>query len=122
MTCRLNVFTLKIRLIIWERNTQILKSSTLLVYQVNNEQLPRDNNTLHLLLRMLSLGLSAWSMIDSQEFTETKLQPDVVTKFIPALLSLIVDDQVGILIELQCEPKTFLFCSMIFKARTGFGI
>jgi negative elongation factor B len=44
---------------------------------------------------MLSLGLSAWSMIDSQEFTEAKLQPEVVTRFIPALLSLIVDDQVS---------------------------
>jgi negative elongation factor B len=61
---------------------------------VTNEQLPRDNNTLHLLLRMLALGLSAWSMIDSQEFSESKLPPEVVTKFIPALLSLIVDDQV----------------------------
>ena len=49
--------------------------------QVANDQLPRDNNTLHLLLRMLSLGLSAWSMIDSQEFTETKLQPEVVTRY-----------------------------------------
>jgi negative elongation factor B len=46
---------------------------------------------------MLSLGLSAWSMIDSQEFAETKLPPEIVTKFIPALLSLIVDDQVPIL-------------------------
>lgn len=64
---------------------------------MNNEQLPRDSSNLHLLLRMLSLGLSAWSMIDSQEFTETKLQPEVVTKFIPALLSLIVDDQVQVL-------------------------
>ena len=61
---------------------------------MTSEQLPRENNTLHLLLRMLSLGLSAWSMIDSQEFSETKLQPEVVTKFIPALLSLVVDDQV----------------------------
>jgi len=43
---------------------------------------------------MLALGLSAWSMIDSQEFSESKLPPEVVTKFIPALLSLIVDDQV----------------------------
>ena len=50
---------------------------------------------------MLSLGLSAWSMIDSQEFSETKLQPELVTKFIPALLSLIVDDQVcAIIVDL----------------------
>ncbi len=55
-------------------------SNAILFQQVSNDQLPRDNNNLHLLLRMLSLGLSAWSMIDSQEFTETKLQPEVVTR------------------------------------------
>ena len=62
--------------------------------QVQNEALPRDNAVLHLLLRMLGLGLSAWDMIDSQEFMEPKVDPYLVTKFIPALMSLIVDDQV----------------------------
>ena len=36
--------------------------------QVGNEALPRDNAVLHLLLRMLGLGLSAWDMIDTQVF------------------------------------------------------
>jgi len=62
--------------------------------QVGNEALPRDNAVLHLLLRMLGLGLSAWDMIDTQEFMEPKVDPHLVTKFIPALMSLIVDDQV----------------------------
>lgn len=43
---------------------------------------------------MLALGLSAWVMIDSQEFREPKLDSQVVTKFLPALMSLMVDDQV----------------------------
>ena len=47
-----------------------------------------------LLLRMLALGLSAWVMIDSQDFKEPKLDSQVVTKFLPALMSLMVDDQV----------------------------
>uniref|UniRef100_A0A6P7FGL5 Negative elongation factor B n=1 Tax=Diabrotica virgifera virgifera TaxID=50390 RepID=A0A6P7FGL5_DIAVI len=53
-----------------------------------------DNTILILLLRMLALGLSAWVMIDSQDFKEPKLDAQVVTKFLPALMSLMVDDQV----------------------------
>jgi negative elongation factor B len=33
-------------------------------------------------------------MIDSQDFKEPKLDSQVVTKFLPALMSLVVDDQV----------------------------
>merc|ERR1719273_2392143 len=63
-------------------------------HQVSNEALPRDNAILHLLLRMLGLGLSAWDMIDTQEFMEPKVDIQLITKFIPALMSLVVDDQV----------------------------
>jgi hypothetical protein len=118
--------------------------------------MPRENAVLHLLLRMLTLGLSAWEMIQCQEkcwqimlqtflqncsqhsptdfwrrivrtlaldrsaiiwslfylipsptpssipsfnstlqeFAEPKLDSNLVTRFIPALMSLIVDDQV----------------------------
>lgn len=66
----------------------------ILNHQVEREGMPRDNTILHLLLRMLFLGLSAWEMIETQEFAEPKLDPKLVTKFIPALMSLIVDDQV----------------------------
>lgn len=60
------------------------------IYLTNGEGLPRDNAVLLLLLRMLALGLSAWQMIDSQEFKEPKLDAQVVTKFLPALMSLMV--------------------------------
>lgn len=66
----------------------------LLQHLINNEQLARDNPVLLLLLRMLALGLSAWRMIETQEFREPRLDPQVVTKFLPALMSLMVDDQV----------------------------
>nr|CAG4640717.1 EOG090X0363 [Eulimnadia texana] len=69
-------------------------SLKILHHLVGTESLPRENTILILLLRMLALGLSAWHMIDSQEFREPKLDPQVVTKFLPALMSLIVDDQV----------------------------
>ncbi|XP_050080396.1 negative elongation factor B isoform X1 [Anopheles maculipalpis] len=66
----------------------------ILQHLINNEGLPRENLILVLLLRMLALGLSAWVMIDSQDFKEPKLDSQVVTKFLPALMSLMVDDQV----------------------------
>lgn len=66
----------------------------ILQHLINIENLPRENTVLILLLRMLSLGLSAWVMINSQEFKEPKLDPQIVSKFLPALMSLMVDDQV----------------------------
>ncbi|XP_035791954.1 negative elongation factor B [Anopheles albimanus] len=66
----------------------------ILQHLINNEGLSRENTILILLLRMLALGLSAWIMIDSQDFKEPKLDSQVVTKFLPALMSLMVDDQV----------------------------
>jgi len=69
-------------------------SLKILMNLVTSEGLPREHHILLLLLRMLALGLSAWHMIDSQEFREPRLDPQVVTKFLPALMSLMVDDQV----------------------------
>lgn len=70
------------------------------LHLINSESLPRDNAVLVLLLRMLALGLSAWNMIDSQDFKEPKLDSQVVTKFLPALMSLMVDDQIR---QLNCK-------------------
>ena len=39
-------------------------------HQVDRDGMPRENAVLHLLLRMLTLGLSAWEMIETQEFAE----------------------------------------------------
>ncbi|OXA60005.1 negative elongation factor B [Folsomia candida] len=59
-----------------------------------NESYPRENHVLILLLRMLSLGLSAIDILTTQHFKEPKFDSQIVTKFLPALLSLMVDDQV----------------------------
>ena len=61
---------------------------------MDKEGLPRDQTVLHLLLRMLALGLSAWEMIETQDFREPKLELPLLVQFLPALMSLIVDDQV----------------------------
>ena len=44
----------------------------------------QDNDDCVLLLRMLSLGLGAWNMIDSQQFKEAKLvrTPLIITSHI----------------------------------------
>lgn len=65
----------------------------IIFHLISNEGLPRENSVLVLLLRMLALGLSAWVMIDSQDFKEPKLDSQVITKFIPGLMCLLVDDQ-----------------------------
>ncbi|XP_066138265.1 negative elongation factor B [Euwallacea fornicatus] len=75
-------------------NFLALSAIKILQHLIHNESMPRDNTILILLLRMLALGLSAWVMIDSQDFKEPKLDSQVVTKFLPALMSLMVDDQV----------------------------
>ena len=63
-------------------------------HTVTQEGLPRDQPVLHLLLRMLALGLSAWEMIETQDFREPRLELPLIVQFLPALMSLIVDDQV----------------------------
>lgn len=69
----------------------------ILNFLINNDSLPRDNQVLLLLLRMLSLSLHSWEIINSQVFKEPKLDVQVVTKFLPALMSLMVDDQIRFL-------------------------
>lgn len=61
---------------------------------IANEHLPRENPILLLILRMLNLGLHCWDIFNSQVYREPMLDPSLVTKFLPVLMSLIVDDQV----------------------------
>ncbi|XP_003741538.1 negative elongation factor B [Galendromus occidentalis] len=76
--------------------TNFLVTSALKIIQhlINNENLPRDHPILILLLRLLSLGLDALRMMEKSDFKEPKLDPQVVTKFLPSMMSLIVDDLV----------------------------
>jgi negative elongation factor B len=61
---------------------------------ISGEHLPRENPILLLILRMLNLGLHCWDIFNSQVFREPHLDPTLVTKFVPVLMTLIVDDQV----------------------------
>merc|ERR1719147_227534 len=73
---------------------------------VSVEGLPRDQPVLHLLLRMLALGLSAWEMIETQDFREPRLELPLILQFLPAMMSLIVDDQVRALnLKLPVEER-----------------
>ena len=54
---------------------------------------------------MLALGLNAWDMIDSQHFKEPKLETQLVTRFLPCLVSLMVDDYIrSISVKIPDEP------------------
>ncbi len=69
-------------------------SMKMLNHHITNETLPRENHVLMLLLRMLNLGLHSWDILNSQVFREPKLDSDIIIKFLPILMSFIVDDQV----------------------------
>ncbi|XP_064649137.1 negative elongation factor B-like [Lineus longissimus] len=76
---------------------------------LNNEQMPRDNNDLLLFLRMLALGLNAWDLIDSQVFKEPKLDSHLIIRFIPCIMSFMVDDLItGIIAKMPDEPVPLL--------------
>ncbi|XP_034398053.1 negative elongation factor B [Cyclopterus lumpus] len=73
-------------------NTLVLSIIRNLQELLSQDALPRDSPDLMLLLRMLSLGQGAWDMIDSQVFKEPRLDLEVVTRFLPTMMSVVVDD------------------------------
>ncbi|CAB1319577.1 unnamed protein product [Coregonus sp. 'balchen'] len=90
-------------------NTLVLSTVRNLQELLSQDALPRDSPDLMLLLRMLSLGQGAWDMIDSQVFKEPRLELEVVTRFLPAMLSVLVDDYTFTVEQkLPSEDKTSL--------------
>ncbi|XP_069465822.1 negative elongation factor B [Ambystoma mexicanum] len=73
-------------------NTLALSTIRNLQELIGQDALPRESPDLLLLVRMLSLGHGAWDMIDSQIFREPKLEPELITRFLPLLQSFVVDD------------------------------
>ncbi|XP_008829423.1 negative elongation factor B [Nannospalax galili] len=73
-------------------NTLSLSTIRHLQELVSQEMLPRDSPDLLLLLRLLALGQGAWDLIDSQIFKEPKMEAELITKFLPMLMSFVVDD------------------------------
>ncbi|XP_071948538.1 negative elongation factor B-like [Antedon mediterranea] len=73
---------------------------------IASDTIPRASPNLALLMRMLTLGVKAWNMIDSQVFKEPKMEHDVILKFLPCIMSLIVDDQTRSLNKKLNETET----------------
>lgn len=63
-------------------------------YLITNEALPRGHPVLVLILRCLNLGLHSWDIINSSVFREPKLDVKIFTKFLPIMMSIIVDDTI----------------------------
>ncbi|XP_014826483.1 PREDICTED: negative elongation factor B [Poecilia mexicana] len=90
-------------------NTLVLSIIRNVQELLSQDALPRDSPDLLLLLRMLSLGQGAWDMIDSQVFKEPRLDLEVVTRFLPAMMSVVVDDHTFIVEQkLPSEEKSSL--------------
>ncbi|TDH12479.1 hypothetical protein EPR50_G00047450 [Perca flavescens] len=90
-------------------NTLVLSIMRNLQELLSQDALPRDSPDLMLLLRMLSLGQGAWDMIDSQVFKEPRLDLEVVTRFLPAMMSVVVDDHtLNVEQKLPSEEKSSL--------------
>lgn len=66
----------------------------ILNYLITNEALPRGHPVLVLLLRCLNLGLHSWDIINSSVYREPKLDVKIFTKFLPIMMSIIVDDTI----------------------------
>ncbi|XP_075730929.1 negative elongation factor B-like [Rhipicephalus microplus] len=68
-----------------------------MIHLVNLEAMPRGNHVLVLLLRMLALGIEAWKMLSTEVYAEPALDVQLFTRFIPALMCLMIDDQMRLL-------------------------
>lgn len=88
-------------------NTLVLSIIKNIQELLSQDALPRDSSDLMLLLRMLSLGQGAWDMIDSQVFKEPRMDLEVVTRFLPAMMSVVVDDHIHVVEQkLPSEEKS----------------
>lgn len=63
-------------------------------YLITNESLPRGHPVLVLILRCLNLGLHSWDIINSSVYREPRLDVKIFTKFLPLMMSILVDDTI----------------------------
>jgi len=54
--------------------------------------LPRSSQDLMFLIRLLTLSVGSWTMIKTQNFKESPMNPDIITKFLPMMLSVMLDN------------------------------
>ncbi|XP_002167771.3 negative elongation factor B [Hydra vulgaris] len=72
-------------------NTIIVSIMQVLNKLIAVDVLPRSSGDLMFLIRLLCLSLGAWDMIKAQNFKEESLNIDIVTKFLPLLMSIMMD-------------------------------
>lgn len=61
---------------------------------ITMEALPRGHPVLVLILRCLNLGLHSWDIIESSVYREPRLDVKIFTKFLPIMMSILVDDAI----------------------------
>lgn len=66
----------------------------ILDHLITDGALPRGHTVLILILRLLNLGLHSWDIINSSVYREPRLDVKLFTKFIPMMMTLIVDDAI----------------------------
>ena len=66
----------------------------ILNHLISSEALPRGHPVLVLILRCLNLGLYSLEIINSSVFHEPKLDVKIFTKFLPMMMSMLVDDAI----------------------------
>lgn len=71
-----------------------------------NESLPRGHPVLLLILRCLNLGLHSWDIINSSVYREPKLDVKIFTKFLPVMMTIIVDDTIRGLSQKNSDNST----------------
>lgn len=62
----------------------------------SSEILPRMSTELVFLVRLMSLSCTAWDIIKAQSFTEIPVNTNVITKFLPMLMSLMLENTLGV--------------------------
>ena len=59
---------------------------------IEKESLPRNEEKLHFLLKLMNLGLNAWSIVDNDSTEEPKLHKTTVKDNIPLLMICLIED------------------------------
>jgi len=82
-----------------------------LTKMISMEILPRSSSELMFLVRLLSLSVTAWNIIKTQSFTESPVNIHVITKFLPMLMSLMLENSMGVINGDTILPESMIeFC------------
>lgn len=80
---------------------------------LEKEKLPRESPEVVSLVRLLDLGLKSWDILDQQDFVEDKLDVSLAIKFLPELMSFMVDGTLHQVLQKLKEPTTMPFTTSL---------